>query len=80
MDILFSADASNVPPYRSVNETNSSPQSLARGFIVSLISAALFGAIAGVVMMAMGLAMITGQLSVFALWLLKTFPVLSTIG
>ncbi len=35
---------------------------------------------AGVVMMAMGLAMITGQLSVFALWLLKTFPVLSTIG
>ena len=35
---------------------------------------------AGVVMIAMGLAMITGQLSVFALWLLKTFPVLSTIG
>ena len=31
-------------------------------------------------MMAMGLGMITGQLAVFALWLLKTFPVLSTIG
>ena len=35
---------------------------------------------AGVVMVIMGIAMITGQLSVFALWLLKTFPVLSTIG
>lgn len=38
-----------MPPYRSVNETNSCPQSLARGFIVSLISAALFGAIADAV-------------------------------
>src|SRR3990172_75032 len=35
---------------------------------------------AGVVMVIMGIAMITGQLSVFALWLLKTFPILSTIG
>ena len=35
---------------------------------------------AGVVMIIMGVAMITGQLSAFALWLLKTFPVLSTIG
>jgi undecaprenyl-diphosphatase len=32
-----------------VNETNSCPQSLARGFIVSLVSAALFGAIADAV-------------------------------
>lgn len=36
--------------------------------------------VAGVVMVIMGLAMITGQLSAFALWLLKTFPVLSTVG
>ena len=35
---------------------------------------------AGVVMVIMGVAMITGQLSAFALWLLKNFPVLSTIG
>lgn len=49
MDIPFSADAFNVPPYRSVNETSSCPQSLARGFIVSLVSAALFGAIADAV-------------------------------
>ena len=35
---------------------------------------------AGVVMVIMGVAMITGQLSAFALWLLKMFPVLSTIG
>lgn len=49
MDIPFSAGAFNVPQYRSVNETNSCPQSLARGFIVSLVSAALFGAIADAV-------------------------------
>lgn len=35
---------------------------------------------AGIVMAIMGLAMMSGQLSVFALWLLRTFPVLSTIG
>ena len=35
---------------------------------------------AGVVMVLMGLAMITGQLTVFALWLLNTFPVFSTVG
>ena len=35
---------------------------------------------AGVVMVIMGVAMITGQLSAFALWLLKTFPILSTVG
>lgn len=35
---------------------------------------------AGVVMIIMGIAMITGQLSTFAVWLLKTFPVFSTLG
>ena len=35
---------------------------------------------AGGGMVIMGIAMITGQLPVFALWLLRTFPVLSTIG
>lgn len=35
---------------------------------------------AGVVMVVMGIAMITGQLSVFAVWLLNTFPIFATIG
>lgn len=35
---------------------------------------------AGVVLVIMGIAMITGQLSVFSYWLLKTFPGLATIG
>ena len=35
---------------------------------------------AGVVMITMGIAMITGQLSAFAVWLLNTFPIFSTIG
>ncbi len=35
---------------------------------------------AGAILVLMGIAMITGQLSVFAYWLLKTFPVLGTIG
>jgi cytochrome c-type biogenesis protein len=35
---------------------------------------------AGVVMIVMGIAMITGQLSAFALWLLKTFPAFTTLG
>ena len=35
---------------------------------------------AGVVLVIMGIAMITGQLSRFAYWLLKTFPGLATIG
>lgn len=35
---------------------------------------------AGVIMIIMGIAMITGQLSVFAVWLLNTFPIFSTIG
>lgn len=35
---------------------------------------------AGVIMVAMGLAMITGQMSIFAFWLLERFPILGTIG
>lgn len=35
---------------------------------------------AGGVMVIMGLAMVTGQLSVFAIWLLNTFPGLATMG
>ncbi|MFQ5936729.1 MAG: cytochrome c biogenesis CcdA family protein [Acidiferrobacterales bacterium] len=35
---------------------------------------------AGVVLIIMGIAMVTGQLSAFAYWLLKTFPGLATIG
>jgi len=35
---------------------------------------------AGVVMVLVGLAMVTGQLSVFAVWLLNTFPVFAKIG
>ena len=35
---------------------------------------------AGVAMIIMGIAMITGMLTAFAFWLLKTFPVLATIG
>lgn len=36
--------------------------------------------LAGVVMIVMGVAMMTGYLSAFAFWLLETFPVLSSIG
>jgi len=36
--------------------------------------------LAGGVMVLMGAAMITGQLSTFSIWLLETFPKLSTIG
>lgn len=35
---------------------------------------------AGGIMVAMGIAMVTGQLSVFAYWLLGTFPILARIG
>lgn len=35
---------------------------------------------AGAILIIMGIAMVTGQLSVFAYWLLKTFPGLATIG
>lgn len=36
--------------------------------------------LAGMVMIAMGVAMMTGYLSAFAFWLLETFPALSSIG
>ena len=35
---------------------------------------------AGLILLLMGVAMITGQLSAFAFWLLRTFPVLGQIG
>jgi len=35
---------------------------------------------AGIILVVMGAAMITGQLSAFAFWLLRTFPVLGAIG
>jgi len=35
---------------------------------------------AGIIMIIMGLAMVTGQLTVFAWWLLNTFPAFSRIG
>ena len=34
----------------------------------------------GIVMIAMGIAMMTGYMSVMSYWLLENFPVLSTIG
>jgi cytochrome c-type biogenesis protein len=36
--------------------------------------------VAGMVMILMGVAMITGQLTVFSYWLLETFPILGRIG
>lgn len=36
--------------------------------------------VAGGIMVLMGVAIITGQLSTFSFWLLETFPLLSTIG
>ena len=36
--------------------------------------------VAGAVLVAMGIAMITGHLSRFAFWLLETFPALGRIG
>ena len=36
--------------------------------------------LAGLVLVAMGIAMMTGQLSTFAFWLLETFPALGRIG
>lgn len=40
----------------------------------------IFHKVAGVIMIAMGLAMITGYLSRFSFWLLQMFPVLGEIG
>lgn len=36
--------------------------------------------VAGAIMIVMGVAMITGQLSTFSYWLLDTFPILSALG
>jgi len=36
--------------------------------------------LAGSIMVVMGVAIITGQLSTFSFWLVETFPILSTIG
>jgi cytochrome c-type biogenesis protein len=36
--------------------------------------------VAAGIMILMGIAMITGQLSRFAFWLLETFPILAEIG
>ena len=36
--------------------------------------------VAGVIMIAMGIAMMTGYLTTFSYWLLEIFPVLGTIG
>lgn len=53
-------------------------------FVARLSSTGRLGrglqAVAGVVMVVVGVAMITGYLSTFSFWLLETFPVLSTIG
>jgi cytochrome c-type biogenesis protein len=35
---------------------------------------------AGVILILMGIAMITGYLTTFSYWLLRTFPVFSQIG
>lgn len=53
-------------------------------FVARLSSTGRLGrglqAVAGLVMVVMGAAMITGYLSTFSFWLLEMFPVLSTIG
>jgi len=36
--------------------------------------------VSGVLLIAVGLAMITGAFSLFAFWLLETFPALATLG
>ena len=41
---------------------------------------AVLQTVAGLVMVLMGIAMITGHLTSFAIWLLKTFPALGRIG
>ena len=45
-----------------------------------LLGATTLQVCAGGVMIAMGAAMVTGQLSAFSFWLLETFPVFQTIG
>jgi cytochrome c-type biogenesis protein len=54
------------------------------GLVIRLSSVGRLGrslqALAGLVMVTMGAAMITGHLSTFSFWLLDAFPVLSTLG
>jgi cytochrome c-type biogenesis protein len=35
---------------------------------------------AGVIVTVMGIAMLTGELTIVSCWLLKTFPILATLG
>lgn len=55
-----------------------------RGFMTRILSMRRTGRVlkivAGGVMVVMGIAMITGHLSSFAIWLLQTFPALGRIG
>ena len=55
-----------------------------RGFMARMMSMRRTGRVlkivAGGVMVVMGIAMITGHLSSFAIWLLQTFPALGRIG
>ena len=55
-----------------------------RGFMTRMLSMRRTGRVlkivAGGVMVVMGIAMITGHLSSFAIWLLQTFPALGRIG
>ena len=49
-----------------------------RAMVLALI--ALAHTVVGAVMIAMGVAMMTGTMSVFAFWLLEQFPILTRIG
>lgn len=40
----------------------------------------LGGFIGGLIMILMGIAMISGKLTLFAVWMLKLFPVTGTLG
>ena len=55
-----------------------------RGFMARMMSMRRTGRVlkivAGGVMVVMGIAMITGHLTSFAIWLLQTFPALGRIG
>jgi len=55
-----------------------------RGFMARMTAMRRTGRVlkivAGGTMVVMGIAMITGQLSSFAIWLLQTFPALGQIG
>ena len=46
----------------------------------SRVTFALAVSVVGVIMIVMGVAVMTGQLSTFSYWLLQAFPVLAKIG